>query len=117
MSGSEKSGVVTEFDRLELTERAGAVRLPIHVRPRSSRSAILGVREQALDVALTSQPADGAANAELLRLLAKVLDVRRADLTIVVGASARQKLVEVNGMTGDAARDRLGRAASKIGKR
>ena len=117
MSGTEKSGVVGEFDRLDLVERAGAIRLPIHVRPRSSRSAVLGVREQALDVALTSPPADGAANAELLKLLAKVLDVRRGDLVIVVGASARNKLVEVNGMTGDEARARLGRAASKVGKR
>ena len=117
MDGTEKSGVVDEFDRLELVERAGGVRVPIHVRPRSSRSAILGVREQALDVALRAPPADGAANAELLQLLAKALDVRRGDLTIVVGASGRNKLVEVNGMTGAVARDRLGQAAGKVGKR
>lgn len=117
MSGTEKGGVVSEFDRLQLVERAGCVRVPVHVRPKSSRCAILGVREQTLDVALTAPPADGAANAELLRLLAQALDVRRGDLAIVVGASNRNKLVEVNGMTPDAARDRLVRAAGKAGKR
>ena len=117
MSGTEKGGVVGEFDRLDLVERAGCVRVPVHVRPKSSRSAILGVRERVLDVALTAPPADGAANAELLKLLAHALDVRRGDLAIVVGASNRNKLVEVNGMTRDAARDRLVQAAGKAGKR
>ena len=72
-----------------LNERAGGVRFSVHVRPRSSRSAILGVREGALDVALTAPPADGAANSELVKLLARALEVRRGDVSIVVGASSR----------------------------
>jgi uncharacterized protein (TIGR00251 family) len=82
----------------------------VHVRPRSSRSAILGVREGTLDVALTSPPADGAANAELLMLLAKALDVRRGDLTIALGMSARNKVIDVNGVRPDEVRDRLQKA-------
>lgn len=84
---------------LKLNERAGGVRLDVHVRPRSSRSAILGVRDGALDVALTSPPADGAANSELIRLLAKALAVRAADVTIVVGPSSRTKVLAVNGIS------------------
>ena len=90
-----------------LTERAGAVRFSVHVRPRSSRSAILGVREGALEVALTSPPADGAANAELAKLLARALEVRRGDVNIVIGASSRAKVIEINGMRPDDARARL----------
>ena len=90
-----------------MTERAGAVRFSVHVRPRSSRSAILGVREGALEVALTSPPADGAANAELAKLLARALEVRRGDVNIVIGASSRAKVIEINGMRPDAARARL----------
>lgn len=83
---------------LRLNERSGGVRLDVHVRPRSSRSAILGVRDGSLDVALTSPPADGAANSELIRLLAKALLVRAADVAIVVGPSSRSKVVAVNGV-------------------
>src|SRR6185295_9945052 len=83
---------------LALTERAGGVRFSVHVRPRSSRSAILGVREGGLEVALTSPPADGAANAELCKLLARALEVRRSDVSVVVGQSSRTKVIEVNGM-------------------
>ena len=95
---------------LALTERSGGVRFSVHVRPRSSRSTILGVREGNLDVALTSPPADGAANDELLGLLARALRVRRVDLAILVGASSRGKLIAVNGITPEDARARLSQA-------
>jgi uncharacterized protein (TIGR00251 family) len=99
-----------EWERLAITERPFGSRLSIHVRPGSSRSAILGVREGALDVALTSPPADGAANAELLHMLAKALDVRRGDLDIAVGLSSRNKVIDVNGVKPAEARERLQKA-------
>jgi uncharacterized protein len=99
-----------EWDNLAITERSFGCRISVHVRPRASRSAILGVREGTLDVALTSPPADGAANAELLMLLAKALDVRRGDLSIAVGMSSRNKVIDVNGVRPDEARDRLQKA-------
>jgi len=107
---SEPPGVLGPWEGLTLTERSGGVRLSVHVRPRSSRSMILGVREGNLEVALTSPPADGAANDELIGLLAKALRVRRVDLSILVGASSRGKLIAVNGMTPDEARTRLSQA-------
>lgn len=93
-----------------MSDRAGAVRFSVHVRPRSSRSAILGVREGSLDVALTAPPAEGAANDELKRLLARALEVRRADVNIIVGASSRSKLLEVNGTSSTNARALLSKA-------
>ncbi|MEZ4297919.1 MAG: DUF167 domain-containing protein [Polyangiaceae bacterium] len=99
-----------EWDNLTITERSFGSRLNVHVRPRSSRSGILGVRDGSLDVALTSPPADGAANSELLSILARALDVRRGDLSIAVGLSSRNKVVEVNGVRPDDARVLLQRA-------
>jgi hypothetical protein len=100
-----------QWERLSVSDRAGGVRFSVHVRPRSSRSAILGVREDAVEVALTSPPADGAANSELLKILARALEVRRGDVSIVVGQSSRSKVVEVNGISSDDARTRLAGAA------
>ena len=68
------------------------------------------MREGALEVALTSPPADGAANAELLMLLARALDVRRGDLSIAVGLSSRNKVIDVNGVSPDEVRARLQKA-------
>lgn len=110
MSKSEQRGSIREWDRLSLSDRAGGVRLSVHVRPNSSRSAIIGVREGALDVSLTSPPADGAANAELQKLLARALEVTQRDVSIVAGTSGRQKVLEVNGISAVEARARLSAA-------
>jgi hypothetical protein len=110
MASSEPPSIPGPWAGLNLNERAGGIRLDVHVRPRSSRSAILGVREGALSIALTSPPADGAANSELIRLLAKALQVRAADVTIVVGPSSRTKVVAVNGIDAAMARARLSEA-------
>jgi uncharacterized protein (TIGR00251 family) len=107
MTSSDPPGLMGRWEALVLNERAGGVRFDVHVRPRSARSAILGVRAGALDVALTSPPADGAANSELVKLLTRALDVRRADVRIVVGSSSRSKVIEVNGLLPDEARVRL----------
>ena len=42
-------------------------------------------------------PADGKANAALIALLAKALDVPKSAVRIVSGASARMKVVEIEG--------------------
>jgi uncharacterized protein (TIGR00251 family) len=111
MSRTDPLGLLGPWDALVLDERAGGVRLSVHVRPRSSRSAILGVREGELDVAITAPPVDGAANSEVLKLLARALEVRRGDVSIVVGASSRTKVIQINGMLPDTARALLRGAA------
>jgi uncharacterized protein len=82
----------------------------VQVRPRSSRSAVLGVREGTLQVALTAPPVDGAANAELIALVARALNVRRSDVVVAMGASSRGKLLDVNGIGPDDVRLRLSKA-------
>lgn len=110
MGKAEESGVVGEWARLTISERAEGVRISVQVRPKSSRSAILGVRDGALEVALTSPPADGAANAELMKLLARDLDVKRSGVEIIVGASNRNKVIAVYGINAAEVRARLERA-------
>lgn len=101
---------VDAWERLAVNGRGSGVRVSVHVRPKSSRSAIVGVREGELDVALTSAPVDGSANAELQKLLARALGVTQRDVTIVAGTSSRSKVLEVNGVTAEEARARLAAA-------
>ncbi len=51
----------------------------------------------ALKVAVTAPPEAGKANEALLTLLAKTLAVKRRELSLVLGAADRRKLVHVAG--------------------
>lgn len=79
----------------------------VRVSPRASREAIAGEHDGALKVALTAPPVEGAANAALVKLLAKRLGVSKSAVRIVSGETGRNKRVEVDGVAPDQARERL----------
>lgn len=84
---------------MKLVEKDGAVRLEVHAKPRAKKSKVVGERGDAVDIALAAPPVDGAANDELLRFLARVLDVPRRALELVRGETSREKLVAIRGLT------------------
>ncbi len=69
----------------------------IHVTPRAARQALGGVRGDALRVAVNAAPADGAANAACLALLAKTFDVARGSIELPPRSKNRRKRVRVGG--------------------
>ncbi|MEZ4371605.1 MAG: DUF167 domain-containing protein [Polyangiaceae bacterium] len=92
---------------LELTPVPEGLRFAVFAKPRSSRSRVLGVREGVLEVAIAAPPVDGAANTELLKVLAKALGVSKGQLELVAGESSRHKRVVVRGLTTEEVRLRL----------
>ncbi|HJL17800.1 MAG TPA: DUF167 family protein [Sandaracinaceae bacterium LLY-WYZ-13_1] len=89
---------------LAIDEDEGAVVFAVRVSPRASRDAIGGVHDGALKVKLTAPPVDGAANAALVKLLAKRLRVAKSAVRIVGGETSRTKRVRVEGAPADAVR-------------
>ena len=77
-------------------ERHGdGVSLRVRVKARASRSRVLGEREGQLEVAVSAPPVDGAANEELVRILAEYFDVPRSAFAIFRGSSGRSKIVRI----------------------
>jgi uncharacterized protein len=74
------------------------VDLEIRVIPRAGRSEFAGQRAGAVLVRLVAAPVDGAANDELIALIARTLHLPRRDITIVSGERSRSKRVRVAGM-------------------
>jgi uncharacterized protein YggU (UPF0235/DUF167 family) len=74
------------------------VRITVRARPRAKNSRVLRVEGPTVEVARAAPPVDGAANDELLIVLADVLSVPRRALALVMGSSSRTKVVEVNGL-------------------
>ena len=68
-------------------------RLAVRVKPRASKSRVLGLKSGVLEVAVAAPPVDGAANDELLRTLAGHFEVPRSTLEIVSGQASRIKVV------------------------
>jgi len=82
-----------------IRETNGSVTFAVRVVPRASRNQIVGVEGGALKIKLTAPPVEGAANAALIEFVAEWLGVRRGAVSIVSGDRARNKLVQVKGMT------------------
>lgn len=83
-------------------------RITVRLQPRASRDEILGLNEEgSLRVRLKAPPVDGGANEALVQLLAKTLGIRKGSVTLVSGATARNKIIEVEGLTAGELRTRL----------
>jgi uncharacterized protein (TIGR00251 family) len=86
---------------------AGGVVIDVRVIPRASKAGVAGSRGGALLVRLSAPPVEGAANDELIELIAKTLGVPRRSVTIVAGERTRLKRVRVQGVSADDAIRRL----------
>ena len=73
--------------------------IDIRVTPRSSRSGFAGMRDGALLLRLHAPPVDGAANAEVVDVIARLLSVPRSAVAIVTGHRNRLKRVRVHGVS------------------
>jgi uncharacterized protein len=84
---------------IDYSERQGRLVFKVRVVPRASRSEFVGEHDGALRVRLAAPPVAGAANEELVRLLARAFKVTRAAVQISAGQTARLKQVTVTGAT------------------
>jgi uncharacterized protein (TIGR00251 family) len=84
-----------------------AVFIDVRVIPRSARPGLAGTREGAVLVRVSAPPVDGAANAELIQVLAKALDIPKRQVTIVGGERGRMKRVKLEGVTAERVAEKL----------
>ncbi|PYS99336.1 MAG: YggU family protein [Acidobacteria bacterium] len=93
---------------LEIKEDKDGFTITVRVIPRSSRAEIVGEIEGAVKVRVSSPPVDGAANAEIVRLISKKLGVAKSAVAIVSGETSRTKRLRVSGVNAQKLRDVLG---------
>jgi len=65
------------------------------VKPNSKQQSIIEEKDGSLTVHLKSPPVDGKANKELVELLAKKFAVPKSRITIQVGLTGRNKVVNI----------------------
>jgi uncharacterized protein (TIGR00251 family) len=67
------------------------VLLRVRVQPKARRNAVMGWRGEALRVSVTAPPEDGKANRAVIELLADTLAVPASSISLVRGATSRDK--------------------------
>jgi uncharacterized protein (TIGR00251 family) len=94
----------------KLSDPVSGAAFTVRVVTRATKTEAVGVQEDgALKVRLKASPAgDPAANEELLNFLAGTLEVSVKDLEIVAGATGRDKLITVAGVSTDDVEARFG---------
>ena len=80
----------------------------MRVIPRARRDEVAGTRDGRLLIRVAAPPVDGAANAALCRLVARCAGVPARRVSIVRGATSRDKVVRVDGIGDEELRASLG---------
>lgn len=84
---------------IEYQNSGSSLIFSVRVIPRSSKTEIVGEHDGALKVKLRSPPVEGAANAEIVKMMAKSFGVARSAVSIISGETSRNKRVRIEGGT------------------
>lgn len=82
---------------IKFSVKVDSIIFSVRVVPRASKSEIVGEMDGALKIRLAAPPVDGAANAELVKLLSKTFEVSKSAIEIVGGQTSKSKQVKISG--------------------
>lgn len=84
-------------EELALRDVADGCTIAVRVHPGAKLNAIGGMHAGALKVSITAPATDGRANDALIAFLAERLDVPRARVSLLAGATSRSKTLRIEG--------------------
>lgn len=82
---------------IEFTEKDGSLIFSVRVVPRASKGEIVGEHDGALKIKIAAPPVNGAANAELIKVLAKQFGVPKSAVEITGGQTTKIKQIKIFG--------------------
>ena len=90
-----------------LRESKQGVLILVRVQPRSHANGIAGAAKGVLRVQVSPAPVDGAANAEVIEILAKTLSCARNHFCFARGERSREKTICISGFSIEEIQSRL----------
>jgi uncharacterized protein len=82
----------------ELSPSEGGAVLAIHVQPGAGRTEVVGRYGDALRLRVAAPPTGNRANDAVVELVAKEFNLKRAAVSVISGASSRQKRLRLTGV-------------------
>ena len=92
---------------IELMPHADGVILPVRAQPGARRNEIRGVQDGMLKVSVTQPPEKGKANKAIIALLSKSLGLRKSQIELIAGETARQKRFLIREATAEELGERI----------
>jgi hypothetical protein len=83
-------------------------RITVRVTPGAREDSVTGWQDSTLRVRVRAPAERGKANDAVCRLIAKALGLPRSSVGITRGATARRKIVQIEGIDDEEARRKLG---------
>jgi uncharacterized protein (TIGR00251 family) len=93
---------MTAESAVRIRDTLRGVAFEVHVHPRARRTAITGILDGRVKLALTSPPVDGRANEELQRFFARLFEVSRNKVQVIGEEHTRNKRVLIAQRSGAA---------------
>jgi uncharacterized protein len=84
---------------MDVLEKDGSITFSVRVVPRASLSEIVGEHDGVLKIKIAAPPVDGAANAELIKLLARKFNVSKSDIEIIGGETSKNKRIKITNLS------------------
>lgn len=72
------------------------MKIKIYIQPNSKKSGYAGVYDGLPKLKITAPPVDGAANAEIIKIFSKILNIPKSDIIISSGQASRLKILDIN---------------------
>ncbi len=88
--------------------QTGPTELTVRVVPGASKNEVAGESAGVWKVRLTAPPVEGKANQALVAYLADKLDINRSQVALLKGATSRQKILGIYGLSREEISKRLG---------
>ena len=77
----------------KISQYRGVPCVKVKVSPGASKNNVTGTWEDALRMSVQAPPEKGKANDEICHFLAKLLGLKKTDVSVVQGEKSRQKLI------------------------
>uniref|UniRef100_A0A914DP66 Uncharacterized protein n=1 Tax=Acrobeloides nanus TaxID=290746 RepID=A0A914DP66_9BILA len=98
-----------EIDSAISLNKTGQIVLKIHAKPGAKKSIVTDIGTQEIGIAIAAPPREGQANEELVETIARILGLKKSEISLDKGTKSRSKIlmVESKKLSIDQVRERL----------
>ncbi len=72
------------------------MKIKVYIQPNSKKAGYAGIHDGMPKLKITAPPVSGAANAEIIKIFSKLLNIPKSKIVISSGQTSRLKILDIN---------------------